>query len=1049
MNRISFSQLHTQRGRLAARRGLWEKAEQHFAAASLAAPTATNFYYLGNAQFKLEKFDQALSSTQQAIELDASNPLWHVRLGALYERAEKYNEAVDAYTNALSSDPHNNDWKKRVDRARREAAVRVAKTTSDQAIARLDKVAQSAVASNVPQTRLALLITASESDPKNPVIQFHLALSLLDAGQLERAVEHLKLALIADPGDAGLSFHLGWILRLAGRPVEAKRAFDAGIRSSSDPVFDRVGPGAYFHRQGLWEQAAALYEERILEFPHDGDLHYRAGVAREHTYDWETAAAHHLAATTLDPKSPGRHFRLGMAHERRSDFTRAIEAYRSAVFLDRQSRNDWQYRLAYCLQAIGLTDEAIEVFLGMRDASTSRLGEFASTSSAPHVLAEGEASFQRESLERKLKTHHVSELSELGTTLIELGMFPEAVCAFEAVVRQDDDQKSENFFRLAAAHLACNQRDSALEAFLNVQKFRSPAAVGRAAYFDKPWQLSNMEYVEYSQTYPLEESHVVFESYLGRKIDCNPAAIYRQLRQDPAYMHLRFTWVVTSNCAVPDDVLNDPRVSLVSRWSVLYRRALATAKYLVTNVAFPQHFVRRDGQKYLNTWHGTPLKTLGKDLGSGFMDHGNIGRNLLQSTHLLAPNEHTQNSLLIRNEAGDLFTGKVGRLGTPRIDTMFDFDVSRRHALFTKLGLADDERQILFYAPTWRGTKQSKHFDSEMLERDLKALAALDVHVLFRAHHLAERFLQGMVLDNITVVPHEIDSYDILGVTDVLVTDYSSIFFDYLGTNRPIVFYVYDLESYTAERGLYFAMEDMPGELAFDIDMLKIKVNQALQDGIEDKQQYRDSRLAFAPMEDGRASQRAIDFFFAEKNDHVVAHPRQSDSPVLFRHNFTPGPITDILVRRISVLNAAGESIAVMFDKSELQNSPERRRQLARLPDSVLRVPRTGSHVVSIEERWNINQYKRNRCFLNGEQERIYRQAYEREMRRCIGTVTFRAVVQVSDLDTVGVPLLASSKQQSGISYLVSPAAKSRQLVEQSALVKWYDDIATEIDNLL
>lgn len=190
--------------------------------------------------------------------MDASNPRWHVRLGALYERAEKYNEAVDAYTNALNSDPHNNDWKKRVDRARREAAVRVAKTTSDQAIARLDKLTQSAVASNVPQTRLALLITASESDPKNPVIQFHLALSLLDTGELEQAIEHLKLALMAVPGDAGLHFHLGWFLRLVDRLVEAKQAFDAGIRTSRDPVFDGVGPGAYFHRQGLWEQAATL-----------------------------------------------------------------------------------------------------------------------------------------------------------------------------------------------------------------------------------------------------------------------------------------------------------------------------------------------------------------------------------------------------------------------------------------------------------------------------------------------------------------------------------------------------------------------------------------------------------------------------------------------------------------------------------------------------------------------------------------------------------------------------------------------------------------------
>lgn len=1050
MSRISMSHINTQRGRLSARRGRWVQAARQFAVATASSPTAENFYYLGNAQFKLEKFEEALASTQRAIDLDSSNPLWHVRLGALYERARKYSEAALAYATALEGDPENEGWKKRAERARKQAASQpaghqnppgIANTTSEKALAGLDATIRTAVNTNVPGTRVALLRAASDAEPGNSVLHFQLALSLIGVKQLRSALRHLENARTLDPVDPGLAFHQGWALRLDGRLAEAAKAFDTGIRLYRDPLLDKVGPGAYFQRQGLWEQAATLYEDKLIDSPNVGDIHYRAGLARERTYKWEAAAEHHYAALILDPESPGRHFRLGMARERRSDLLGAIDAYRSATRLDPRGRQDWQYRLAYCLHASGQTHQAIQIFCGMSQALTSPPWMFDSKIPGAPTPSQYEASLQRASLEQALKMHHIGALSRRGSALMNLGMFREAVAAFEAVVHQDAAQHSQHYFNLAAAQLACDDQDSAVESFLNVQKFRSPVDIGNHAYFEKQWQLNNMEYVEFSNAYPLEETHVLFESYHGTKIDCNPAEIYRQLRHEPAYMHLRFTWVVNKRCKVPRDVADDPRVSLVERGSVLYRRTLATAKYLVTNVSFPNYFVRRDGQKYLNTWHGTPLKTLGKDLGSGFMDHSNIGRNVLQTTHLLAPNAHTQDALITRNEAGDLFTGKVGRLGTPRIDRMMNVDDHLRHMLFTELGLPDDGRKVVLYAPTWRGTGQTKHFDRQNLERDLMALTNIDAHVLFRAHHLTERLLKGMVIDGVTIVPQDIDTYDILGIADVLVTDYSSIFFDYLGAGKPIVFYVYDLEEYIAERGLYFAMEDMPGELAFDTDGLTRHVGRALDGRAVDQERLRKSRLAFAPHEDGNATRRAIDFFFAESDDYVVDIPTSEKALLLFRHHFEPGTLTDALVAKINELSAAGNPVAVLFDKAELQVREDRQEQLALLPRSVLRLARVGSHITSLEERWNINQYLRSRNFLDDQQELIYRQAYEREFRRCIGTSTIGTVVQVSNLDAVGVSLLGSPSCQVDNRLLLSSTAGEVAQEAQSPPVSWYDTL--------
>lgn len=1050
MRRISMSKFHTQRGRLLARRGLWAQAERLFSTAIEASATAENYYYLGNAQFNLEKFAQATVSTQRALELDSSNPLWHVRLGALYERLEKYSEAVVAYANVLEFDPQNEGWKKRLDRARVLAAAPrtsnhtppgLACTTSEAAISQLTPAIQSVLKSDVADTRLALLSTASDADPENPIIHFHLAMALIDTGCLKRAIAHMERSRTLDPTDEGLAFHLGWALRQDGRSADAAKSFEDGIRISNDPVAKKLGPGVYFHRQGLWEQAAELYEDQVLLLPDAGDLRYRAGLARERSYCWEAAVEHHYAALVRDPESPGRHFHLGMAKERSSDLYGAIDAYRSAVRLAPQVKENWRYRLAYCLYAVGQTYEALQVFRQMSPVQKSCQHAPTSESAPLHTPSKYETELQQASLDHALRTHRVGELSKRGTALMEQGMLPDAITAFEAVVRQDDKQDSEHYFKLAAAQLASGDEKGALETFLNVQVFRRPVDVGNHSYFDKPWQLQNMEYVEFLEAYQMDESHVVFESYHGTKIDCNPAAIYRLLRNDPEYIHLRFTWIVNKYCQVPVDVSNDPRVSLVNRGSLLYRRVLATAKYLVTNVSFPQYYVRRPGQKYLNTWHGTPLKTLGKDLSSGFMDHSNIGRNVLQTTHLLAPNEHTQNSLIVRNEVGILFSGKIGRVGTPRVDRMMNIDTSRRRALFAALGIAEDGRKVVFYAPTWRGTGPKKRFDREKLESDLRALTDVDVHILFRAHHATERLLRGMNIEDVSVIPPEIDSYDILGITDVLVTDYSSIFFDFLSASKPIVFYAYDLEEYVAERGLYFSMDDMPGELARNITELTACVKRAMDSGIADEREHRDAQRMFAPMEDGMATQRAIDFFFAEAEEYTVDAPRSPNPPLLFRHDFQPGQTTDALITRITKLNAAGRPVVVLFDKSEIRDNKYRKMEVARLPEDVLRVARAGAHVTSLEERWNINQYRRSRRFLDDEQESIYRQAYEREFRRCLGTPVLCSVIQVSDLDPLGVPLLGSLRDHVGTRELMSDATVKAAREEQRAPVSWYDSV--------
>src|SRR5699024_3309512 len=223
-----------------------------------------------------------------------------------------------------------------------------------------------------------------------------------------------------------------------------------------------------------------------------------------------------------------------------------------------------------------------------------------------------------------------------------------------------------------------------------------------------------------------------------------------------------------------------------------YYKYLSSAGFLFNDTAFPQFFVRKPEQKYLNTWHGTPWKTLGYDVKTARMDFTNAARNFLQASHLLVPNQYTFDHQVVPYQVSTIYPGELAVTGYPRIDLTFK-TMHNAKPLKEELGITDDQKVVL-YAPTWRGSIKFREFDKEQLEQDLEKLSRMNAHVLFRGHHVVEKLLQDIDIPNVTIVPNRIDTNELLGVTDILITDYSSIFFDFLVTDCPILHYVYDYE---------------------------------------------------------------------------------------------------------------------------------------------------------------------------------------------------------------------------------------------------------------
>mgnify|MGYP003582806790 CR=1 FL=1 len=356
---------------------------------------------------------------------------------------------------------------------------------------------------------------------------------------------------------------------------------------------------------------------------------------------------------------------------------------------------------------------------------------------------------------------------------------------------------------------------------------------------------------------PLRDDLVLFESFLGKQYAGNPRYIYealRRLRPD-----LRCVWVYSGKTPIPGD---PPRVK---RGSAEYFRLLAQARYRVNNVLFEVPG-RKPETTYLQTWHGTPLKRLGRDIeieGPETEARGKFHRESRGWSVLLSGNGYSSD---IFRRAFD-YDGPVLEAGYPLVDPLLDPSLERK-ALAERLGLPADRRFVL-YAPTWRDHRPvgTWRFDFD-LNLDLEAVSAALAHdqiLLVKAHHLVAGGMGREELpENVLDVSHVDDISDLCALADVLVTDYSSVFFDFAASGRPILFYCYDLAQYAAEiRGFYLDPEtELPGPIARSTGDLVAMLGDIPAVTARYASRYASFRGRFCSANDGRAAERVVEAVF-------------------------------------------------------------------------------------------------------------------------------------------------------------------------------------------
>jgi len=531
------------------------------------------------------------------------------------------------------------------------------------------------------------------------------------------------------------------------------------------------------------------------------------------------------------------------------------------------------------------------------------------------------------------------------------------------------------------------------------------------------------EVQSYYRRQPVLSNVVFYESFAGNGMLCNPEAIFRALLADPEFAHLSHVWALRSkheNRNVVREFAHDRRVRFVRTGSVGYFRALARSGWLVNNATFPTEFSKRPGQTYLNTWHGTPLKKMGYDINDPASRVANVVRNFLQADYLVAANPFMIEQMYERaHRLDNIFGGKIIDEGYPRIDLQFIDDAEReagRARVADTLGIELGERKIILYAPTWKGTNFNRPEDDidELLDRVTELRRGIDESryvVVLKSHQVVHRFAADRPGLKGVLFPNELPTNALLAVTDILVTDYSSIFFDFLATGRPIAFLTPDIDDYAGYRGLYFEPDEWPGPVARSVPQLVETLRDIDENGVSEavRARHLSMQKRFVSREDGGATSRIVDIVFRRRTEgyRVVDTVRDGKKSLLiYTGGMRPNGITSSVINLLNAVDYRRFDVTVVFPISyrpvvvakQGELNPQV-RQLARVGGM------NGSKVTHLRRR--ISWLTRN--LVSHRTSAAQRNLWDEEWRRCFGSARFDEVIDFSGYGPFFTTLLLHS----------------------------------------
>ncbi len=366
-------------------------------------------------------------------------------------------------------------------------------------------------------------------------------------------------------------------------------------------------------------------------------------------------------------------------------------------------------------------------------------------------------------------------------------------------------------------------------------------------------------YHQVLQKLPVTKGQVVFESHQGKQYSDNPRAVYEELVRRGAPMK-----PVWSYAASPEGFPSG--AALVKRWSWAYLRALAQAEFWVDNQGYPYRLRKRPGTTYVQTWHGSALKKMGFDLASlkrqTPVQQAEYLAGLDRFDHFVVRSEHDVRTLA---PAYRIDEERLLRVGYPRNDVLTREDAAKDRQLAGELGI-DLSKPVVLYAPTFRSDERGgvRPFELPFDVEDFAERFGDRMTLLVRCHYLNRVVLPPSVRGKVIDVSEVQEVTPLYLLADALITDYSSLMFDYALLDRPLLLFAYDWEEYAEDlRGTYFDLpSEAPGPVLRDAGELYEALGDLDGVGKEFAEQRRRFVEEYGEYDRGDAASRIADLMF-------------------------------------------------------------------------------------------------------------------------------------------------------------------------------------------
>ena len=440
------------------------------------------------------------------------------------------------------------------------------------------------------------------------------------------------------------------------------------------------------------------------------------------------------------------------------------------------------------------------------------------------------------------------------------------------------------------------------------------------------------DYPKYLERLPIDEKAVLIESQHGSELNGNIFYIIRYMASSPEYRDFKIYLSCTAGkketmeaCLKAHSIKGVKTVVLSSDE---YFRLLASAKYLINDNTFMPWLIKREGQIYLNTWHGTPLKCLGRKMEEGFASIGNAQKNFVAADFLLYPNEYTMDHMLKDYMIENIGRGTCVLSGYPRNEAFFDED--SREAIRKKHRL--QEKRVYAYMPTFRGSaSEGKTVKSDsfmfyylfMLDEMLND----DEEFYLNLHPVSKSACAPDMFKHIKFFPEEYETYEFLNACDVLITDYSSVFFDFANLRKKVILFTFDREDYLKQRGLYLDLDSLPFPKVSDPESL-------LREMRSDKD-YDDSDFIkkYCPYDGKGATKKLLDLVFFGKKDDCILKPVPDnglENVLLYAGNLARNGITQSLENLVDNIDKDKRNYIILCKTEKIEGEENTLKRIAR-----------------------------------------------------------------------------------------------------------------------